>query len=228
MEIIRRAKSRGVKVTAETAPHYFSLTHEAVRGFNTNAKMSPPLRTAADVAAIKIGLADGTLDCIATDHAPHSVLEKEVEFDRAANGIIGLETALGLSLELVREGVLTLAQLIARTQHQSRPCPGGAGGDLAAGGAGGYHGSGSGQTLDRGRAAVQIQKPELALPWPATYRPGGNDYCWGRNKVSKFKALRKGLLLGIPSLPKTTLVHPERAEGLIASIALLPQHDIFC
>jgi dihydroorotase len=114
VEIIRRAKSQGGKITAETAPHYFSLTHEAVRGFNTNAKMSPPLRTAADVAAIKIGLADGTLDCIATDHAPHSVLEKEVEFDRAANGIIGLETALGLSLELVREGVLTLAQLIAK------------------------------------------------------------------------------------------------------------------
>jgi dihydroorotase len=114
VEIIRRAKSHGVKVTAETAPHYYSLTDEAVRGFNTNAKMSPPLRTAADVAAIKAGLADGTLDAIATDHAPHSILEKEVEFDRAANGIIGLETAVGLSLELVREGVLTMTQLITR------------------------------------------------------------------------------------------------------------------
>jgi dihydroorotase len=114
VEIIRRAKSQGVKVTAESAPHYFSLTDEAVRGFNTNAKMSPPLRTRADVEAIKAGLADGTLDCIATDHAPHSILEKEVEFDRAANGIIGLETAVGLSLELVRVGVLSLGQLIAR------------------------------------------------------------------------------------------------------------------
>jgi dihydroorotase len=114
VEIIRRAKSQGVKVTSETAPHYFSLTDEAVRGFNTNAKMSPPLRTAADVAAIKAGLADGALDCIATDHAPHSILEKEVEFDRAANGLIGLETAVGLSLELVREGVLTLSQLVAK------------------------------------------------------------------------------------------------------------------
>jgi dihydroorotase len=84
-----------------------------VRGFNTHAKMNPPLRTRADVAAIQAGLADGTLDCIATDHAPHSSLEKEVEFDQAANGIIGLETALGLSLELVQAGVLTLAQLIA-------------------------------------------------------------------------------------------------------------------
>jgi dihydroorotase len=114
VEIIRRAKSQGVKVTAESAPHYFSLTDEAVRGFDTNAKMSPPLRTRADVEAIQAGLADGTLDCIATDHAPHSILEKEVEFDRAANGIIGLETAVGLSLELVRAGVLSLGQLIAR------------------------------------------------------------------------------------------------------------------
>ena len=101
-------------MTAETAPHYFSLTHEAVRGYNTNAKMSPPLRTAADMTAIQEGLADDTLDCIATDHAPHSSLEKEVEFDRAANGIIGLETAVGLSLELVHPGVLTLTQLVTK------------------------------------------------------------------------------------------------------------------
>lgn len=114
VEIIRQAKAAGTQVTAETAPHYFSLTDEAVRGFNTNAKMSPPLRTATDVAAIKKGLADGTLDCIATDHAPHSSLEKEVEFDQAANGIIGLETALGLSLNLVWEGVLTLSQMVAK------------------------------------------------------------------------------------------------------------------
>jgi dihydroorotase len=114
VDIIRRAKAQGVRVTAETAPHYFSLTDEAVRGFNTNAKMSPPLRTMADMAAIRAGLADNTLDCIATDHAPHSILEKEVEFDRAANGIIGLETAVGLSLELVQGGVLTPAQLVAK------------------------------------------------------------------------------------------------------------------
>lgn len=112
--VIRWAKAQGAPVTAETAPHYFSLTDEAVRGFNTNAKMNPPLRTARDVAAVKQGLADGTLDVIATDHAPHSVLEKEVEFDQAANGIIGLETAVGLSLKLVAEGVFTLAQLVAK------------------------------------------------------------------------------------------------------------------
>jgi dihydroorotase len=114
VEIIRRAKSQGVKVTAETTPHYFSLTDEAVRGFNTNAKMSPPLRTMSDMAAIRAGLADNTLDCIASDHAPHSILEKDVEFNQAANGIVGLETAVGLSLELLQGGVLTKAQLVAK------------------------------------------------------------------------------------------------------------------
>lgn len=134
VEIIRRAKAMGGQVTAETAPHYFSLTHEAVRGFNTKAKMSPPLRTTADVAAIKAGLADGTLDCIATDHAPHSILEKEVEFDRAANGIIGLETAVGLSLALVQGGVLTLSQLIAKLASNPARILGVQGGDLLVGG----------------------------------------------------------------------------------------------
>jgi len=114
VRIIREAKARGVRVTCETAPHYFSLTDDAVRGYNTNAKMNPPLREAADVAAIKEGLKDGTIDCIATDHAPHHLDEKDVEFDAAMNGIIGLETSLPLSLKLVEEGVLTLAQLIEK------------------------------------------------------------------------------------------------------------------
>jgi len=114
VRIIREAKARGVKVTCETAPHYFTLTDDAVRGYNTNAKMNPPLREAADVAAIKAGLKDGTIDCIATDHAPHHLDDKDVEFDAAMNGIIGLETSLPLSLKLVEEGVLTLAQLIEK------------------------------------------------------------------------------------------------------------------
>ena len=110
--LIRAAKARGVPVTAETAPHYFTLTEEAVEGYNTNAKMNPPLRTAADREAIRQGLADGTIDAIATDHAPHSILEKETEFDIAANGIIGLETAVSLTLELVRQGVLDVQRMI--------------------------------------------------------------------------------------------------------------------
>jgi dihydroorotase len=112
--MIRDAKARGVKVTAETCPHYFTLTDEAVRGYNTMAKMNPPLRTAADVVAIKQGLKDGTLDVIVTDHAPHGMDEKSGEFDYAPFGIVGLETALGLAFKLVDEGILSLAQLIER------------------------------------------------------------------------------------------------------------------
>jgi dihydroorotase len=114
VRMIRDAKARGVGVTAETCPHYFTLTDEAVRGYNTFAKMNPPLRTADDVAAIKQGLKDGTIDVIATDHAPHAGDEKEGEFDRAAFGIVGLETALGLTLRLVDEGVLSLADAIKK------------------------------------------------------------------------------------------------------------------
>ena len=114
VRIIRNAKARGVKVTAETAPHYFTLTEEAVEGYNTNAKMNPPLMTQEDVEAIKEGLRDGTLDCIATDHAPHDLDSKDVEFPSAANGIVGLETSLPLTLNLVKEGVLTLSQAIEK------------------------------------------------------------------------------------------------------------------
>jgi dihydroorotase len=114
IEAIRAAKARGVRVTAETAPHYFTLTETAVGSFDTHAKMNPPLRSEKDRQAVRAALADGTLDVIATDHAPHSPLEKNVEFAQAANGIIGLETALPLSLALVRDGVLSLSDLIAK------------------------------------------------------------------------------------------------------------------
>jgi dihydroorotase len=113
VELIRRAKKEGIPVTAEVMPHHFALTEEAVRGFDTSTKMCPPLRTAADVAAIKAGLKDGTIDCIATDHAPHTHEDKEVDFDAAPPGLIGLETAFGLVMkELVIPGVLTLAQMV--------------------------------------------------------------------------------------------------------------------
>ena len=114
VDIIRNAKADGVQVTAETAPHYFTLTHEAVEGFRTNAKMNPPLRTEEDVEAVKEGLGDGTIDAIASDHAPHSSLEKEVEFDRAAFGIVGLETSLPLTMDLVRQKVLTFPQAVKK------------------------------------------------------------------------------------------------------------------
>jgi dihydroorotase len=111
---IRQAKQQGVHVTAETAPHYFTLTDAAVEGYNTHAKMNPPLRSESDREVIRLALADGTIDAIATDHAPHSEMEKQVEFDRAANGIIGLETALPLGLKLVADGYLNASVLIER------------------------------------------------------------------------------------------------------------------
>lgn len=111
---VREAKARGVKVTAEATPHHFTLTDEAVKGYDTNAKMAPPLRGERDRLAVIEGLRDGTIDAIATDHAPHALVDKEVEFDRAANGVVGLETALGLTLRLVDQGELTLMQAIER------------------------------------------------------------------------------------------------------------------
>ncbi len=111
---IRNAKKRGAPVTAETAPHYFTLTEDAVDKYNTNAKMNPPLRSMQDREAVLEGLADGTIDVIATDHAPHSSIEKEVEFDLAANGIIGLETSLPLSLKLVENGLITITGLVEK------------------------------------------------------------------------------------------------------------------
>ena len=114
VEAIRNAKKRGIKVTCETAPHYFTLTEKAVAEYDTNAKMNPPLRTEKDRQAIIKGLADGTIDCIATDHAPHSSLEKDLEFDMAAFGIIGLETSLPLSLKLVENGILSFETLIEK------------------------------------------------------------------------------------------------------------------
>jgi dihydroorotase len=111
---IREAKQRGVAVTAETAPHYFMLTDEAVRRHGADAKMNPPLRSEEDRRAVRQGLADGTIDCIATDHAPHAPQEKAVGLEKAPNGIIGLETSVPLGLSLVSEGVLTPAGLIAK------------------------------------------------------------------------------------------------------------------
>jgi dihydroorotase len=112
VDMVRRAKAEGLQVTAEAAPHHFMLDETAVEAYNTNAKMKPPLRSAADVEAVRRGLADGSIDAIATDHAPHHRDEKVCEFDKAAFGIVGLETMLPLSLELVRRGYLGLSRMI--------------------------------------------------------------------------------------------------------------------
>jgi len=113
VELIRFAKSQGIHVTAEACPQHFTLTDEEVSSFDTNTKMNPPLRTQDDVNAIKEGLKDGTLDCIVTDHAPHTREDKEIDFDHAPFGIIGLETSLGLTVtELVEPGLLSWKGLV--------------------------------------------------------------------------------------------------------------------
>ena len=115
VELIRWGKERGIGVTAEVCPHHLSLTESEVEGYDTNAKMNPPLRTADDVAALQEAVKDGTIDVIATDHAPHHYDEKEREFADAPNGIVGLETALAVNVHwLVASGIIDLATLIER------------------------------------------------------------------------------------------------------------------
>ena len=115
VDLVRQAKKRGVKVTAETCPHYITLTENACQNYNTNAKMNPPLRSQEDLESVIEGLLDGTIDIIATDHAPHHFDEKNVEFEKAANGIVGFETALALSYtQLVDKGHLSLQQMLEK------------------------------------------------------------------------------------------------------------------
>lgn len=123
VELVRRAKSRGIRVTAETCPHHFTLTDESVEasGFSTDTKMHPPLRSRADVDAIKEGLRDGTIDAICTDHAPHATFEKEVEFIAAPFGILGLETAWGLTgRELIDPGILSVVEAVRKLTVEPR------------------------------------------------------------------------------------------------------------
>jgi dihydroorotase len=121
VELVREAKKRGIKVTAEVTPHHFTLTDESLKTFDTNFKMSPPLRTQEDVDAIIEGLKDGTIDCIASDHAPHTIEEKDVEFIYAPNGILGLETQLGITLsELYHKKMLSLEQVIEKLSVNPR------------------------------------------------------------------------------------------------------------
>ena len=112
VDLVRQAKAKGLAVTCEVAPHHFTLTHEACRGYDTNAKMSPPLRTESDLDMIKEGMRDGTIDIIATDHAPHDRVDKQVEFSKACFGIVGLETALPLTLKMVDEKIISLERAI--------------------------------------------------------------------------------------------------------------------
>ena len=121
VEMVREAKKKGINVTAEVTPHHFTLTDDAVKTYDTNTKMSPPLRMRKDVDAILSGLKDGTVDCIASDHAPHSIEEKEVEYDYAPNGILGLETEVGLVFtELYHNKILDLNQIVEKLSINPR------------------------------------------------------------------------------------------------------------
>jgi len=121
VQLVREAKAKGLKVTAEVTPHHFTLTDDSVKTYDTNFKMNPPLRTRKDVDAIIEGLKDGTLDCIASDHAPHSIEEKEEEFQYAPNGILGLETEIGLTFsELFHKQILKLKDIIEKLSINPR------------------------------------------------------------------------------------------------------------
>jgi dihydroorotase len=156
VRLVREARARGVRVTAEVTPHHLLLTDEAARSYDSNVKMAPPLRTKRDVEACREALVDGTIDCVATDHAPHALSEKEGEFAEAANGIVGLETAVPLLLDrLVRLGVLDLPTLVARLSTAPARLLGLPGGTLAPG------------------AAADVTILDLEQPWsvnPATFQ----------------------------------------------------------
>jgi dihydroorotase len=156
VRLVREARARGVRVTAEVTPHHLLLTDETVRSYDSNFKMAPPLRTKRDVEACLEALVDGTIDCVATDHAPHALSEKEGEFAEAANGIVGLETAVPLLLDrLVRPGVLDLPTLVTRLSAAPARLLGLPGGTLAPG------------------AAADITILDLERPWtvnPAAFQ----------------------------------------------------------
>lgn len=121
VSLLRRAKDQGVNVTAETCPHYLMLSDEAVKGYDTNTKVNPPLRPAPDVEAVQVALRDGTIDAIASDHVPQHVADKEQDYLTAVPGMIGLETSIGLALRLYHDGRLPLSQLVAAyTRHPAR------------------------------------------------------------------------------------------------------------
>jgi dihydroorotase len=165
VRMVREAKARGVRVSAEVTPHHLLLTDEAVRSYDPNVKMAPPLRSKRDAEALLEALADGTIDCVATDHAPHAVSDKEGEFAEAANGIVGLETAVPLLLDrLVRAGQLDLPTLVARLSTGPARLLNLPGGSLAPG------------------ATADITILDLEQPWtvdPATFRSRSRNTPFG-------------------------------------------------
>jgi dihydroorotase len=185
VRLVRDAKARGVRVTAEVTPHHLLLTDEAVRDYDPNTKMAPPLRGKRDVEAVLEALADGTIDCVATDHAPHALTEKEGEFAAAANGIVGLETAVHVLLDrLVRPGRIDLPTLVARLSSGPARLMNLPGGSLAAG------------------APADITVLDLEQPWtvtPSTFRSRSRN-----TPFSGWKGVGAPVMTivgGVPALP---------------------------
>ncbi len=175
VELVRAAKARGVRVTAEAAPHHFTLTDEAASSYDPVFKVNPPLREKADVEAVRLGLADGTLDAIATDHAPHAREDKEVEWATAPPGMLGLETALAVTLtELVEPGYLELATAVERLTAGPARCRrlGGHGGPVAPGRAGQPGRARPGRRLDGRPGQAGQPGPQHPLPRPPAPGPG--------------------------------------------------------
>ncbi len=197
VELIRRAKEKGLRVTAEATPHHFTLTHEACEGYDTNAKMNPPLREAADREAIRQALKDGTIDVIASDHAPHDYDAKEREFDEAPNGILGLETALGLAIsELVDTGVLTLPQLMSRMSTIPARIFGLQGGIAGHRGAGGRRRLRPGRPVDGGTGRIPLEEPQHAVRRQDADRAGRADH---RQRPDRLRSRHRLRLFPVPT-----------------------------
>lgn len=192
VRLVRDAKARGVRVTAEASPHHLTLTDDEVRGYRTEAKMNPPLRPSEDVEAVIGGLADGTIDCIATDHAPHGAGDKDCEFAKAANGITGLETALPVVLSLVRGKRITLAravELLTSGPARALGLPGG--------------------TLSIGVPAdVTVFDPAASWTWKSPVSKSRNSPWLGAKLVGRVTGV---LIDGIPCLETAPATRRRRA-----------------
>jgi dihydroorotase len=191
VELIRWGKERGIRVTAEVCPHHLSLTEDAVEGYDTNAKMNPPLRTADDVAALQEAVRDGTIDLVATDHAPHHYDEKEREFSDAPNGIVGLETALAVvATHLVVPGILTWTTLVDRMSTAPARVFGLPGGTLRPGSVADItvFDPAAEWTVD---PAHSCPRAEFSLPREAPDGPGDLYHRWRTSRLSRVDGGRR-------------------------------------
>ena len=212
VELIRWGKERGINVTAEVCPHHISLTEDAVEGYDTNAKMNPPLRTADDVAALQEAVRDGTIDLIATDHAPHHYDEKEREFADAPNGIVGLETALAVNITwLVAPGIIDLPLLIERMSCAPARVFKLPGGTLRRGARRRRHGVRPDSEMGRRAVAVQVEGTQHAVRRDRRFRDARaarssaaasriaatSDAATGRRRAGRLRRRRSSASAGV-------------------------------